>query len=443
MDIGFIRNSQKDSDLSQSIRKNLKLVGESSFPYDLNEFHRILSLGFSKNWYASKGKFGFSTVWGATWKPFISLPKNEWQSAYDECDNYVFPKIKLGGGPKTKANRLMISRQCSCFAKFGNTESIYSNWQVISSDSNMAIYDDLCVFCGGCQVGCSYDAIWTSSSLFEICESHKNFIYTPNTYIIKVIEMENKVTVTNSEEAESKFDNVFLCAGPIGNARILLESKLVPSGAINLQDSQMITIPFINFKGVKKHKGAYTLSGKNIDFRLLTSPHTSLHLQLYAHIDLIAERILLFAPRLLRRALRLFLNIFKNHLYIGILYVDPEWSGTLTLTLAEGKTEATTCFDITQRLPRIKSGLNTLIKAFGIIPVWPLAKIGSVGDSYHVGAAKELITDEYGQLLQSPRVFVGGSFSLPIIEAGPITMTSMAQCIRMVNRFTQSTKDRR
>lgn len=440
LDLGFVENSSEDEKMTFSQRKHLKLSYGKSFPYDLNEFNKVHNLYSSKNWFPSKGKYGFSTVWGATWKPFKSLNNQDWKAAYSECDDYIFSNPKNGLSRKLNLNKLKVSRQCTCFEQFENMTKTVDQWQLIVSESQMAIYDESCVFCGSCQIGCTYDAIWDSSSLVSSCESFSTFEYFPNVFIEKILSSGNNVSVLNHEGIESFFDYIFLCAGPIGNATILLKSGLTPSGELNLQDSQMITLPLFSFRSMKKHQGAYTLSGKNIDFQSLSEPQIALHLQLYAHIDLIKDRIVLFIPIFLRKLVGAILNVLKNHLYIGILYVDPTWSGTLKLKFVNDSTEASSDFDFDSNLRRTKNGLNKIAKTFAVVPLWTLAKVGAVGDSYHVGAVEEKVTDGYGRLLRNPKIFVGGSFALPVIEPGPVTMTSMAQCIRMVNNFLQTTK---
>ena len=77
----------------------------------------------------------------------------------------------------------------------------------------------------------------------------------------------------------------------------------------------------------------------------------------------------------------------------------------------------------------------SLIKEFGLMPLFLLAKKGEPGESYHFGAVKEVL--EFNERLEYNPIRVVDGSALPSLEPGPITDKIMKNADLITNRLLE------
>jgi ferredoxin len=443
-DLGYEKDSELDIGLLQNKRfaSKLKLFNGNAFPYDLDQFNQVEDLGGQKSWFASKGLGGFSTIWGATWKPFDDLISPEWESAFNLASKMVFERSNFEGLGSRFSKPINVSEVCSCFDMFAPQEyeakgKIDQSWKLKISESSLAVFINDCIVCGDCQVGCPTNAIWSSLNLLQKCKSFKGFELFINCFVESYFEVNERVALKTNNGVET-LDYLFIAAGPIPTASIILRSE-GSVGSVSLSDTRMITIPFFKIRATKAHSGAFTLSGRNVNFLSVDKHEFQLQLQLYAHIDEFIPRIQSQFPKYVHGFLKYILVKLRSRLFIGLLYVDSRISGTLKCTFSENLISEPIDENLIFRsLATLKGALKNLRKKFGLWPIWRFAKFGAIGDSYHLGNMEGLEISSYGEVGKSNKIYVVGAAGLPMLEPGPITMSAMAHGIRSALKLIES-----
>ena len=434
-DIGASFNSEHDKNFINNTNEalDLKTYMGGVFSYDINEFNKINLKNGEKKWFTSKGLGGFSTVWGATWKPFRSLSTPEWLNAFNEAESLVFGISDENRMATNMQKQLKISRGCTCFNYIATlnseTKETETNfWKIASSPSSLAVLDAKCDFKGSCQQGCDTGAIWDANQLIKLCNSFENYKYINRCFVQKISETESTVTLETSI-GNFNVDYLILAAGPVATSIILLKSDPILK-SIELKDTQMVLVPFFRLKRVPKHEGFFTLSGFDFNFVSKTSEEIQMHLQLYAHADRFLDRVKIRFNPFVHPFLDLLFWFLKRNLFIGILYVDSRWSGSLVIEANQVTTVKILKSDsLSIHHKEIRKALRNLRKHAGLWTIWKGMKIENVGDSYHLGFAQGDFIGPFGDLRNSVRIKVAGSIALKCLEPGPITMTAMAQAI--------------
>lgn len=376
----------------------------------------------------SKIRGGFANVWGATWGRFPSLESPEWISAYEQVDRYVWSSNSLGRFWTTLP--LPQEFQCSCFHI--PTLKIKTKSTSVAKVASLAILNHDCdCIANGFSV-CDHGSIFDTSDLLSKCQKFDRFRIFESVridlYTILNSGVELQPNVNNSV-----YDKVVLAAGPIANAKIIVNSE--PSTSqLTIQDNSMIYVPLINLFRKRKHLGSFAFSQIQISSSSRSS--VQFHQQIYAHPELFLDRIATSVPIIFEGIVRKLLKIASGRFNIGIVYLDQQISPQVSLTrdmeLAVNEAE--------KKLTRwgrfhLHYDIWKNFIAVGFLWFWPISKKGLPGASFHVGALKERILDEYGQVLAHPNVGVAGSLALERLEPGPITNTSMAQAIRLLEKM--------
>ena len=436
-DIEFLRTSPNTS--------KFKLLDGEIFPYDLNEFNLISGPIQEKSWFTSKALGGFSTVWGATWSPFEALITKDWQSAYKKANEMVFPALEDSYPPGRSFSQIDVSEICSCFDFLASDTFEYKSrksvfWNIRISSSSLAVSSNSCIACGKCQSGCPTSAIWSSKELIRKCNSFANFEIITGSFV-KTFSEESDGVNLNTSNGVVKVDILYIACGPVATGALILRSAH-GSGSLALSDTRMITIPFLRLRSNKAHEGSFSLSGREIRFLSKDAIATSAYLQLYAHVDEFSDRVKGQFPKFLGRFIEFALSLLSSRLYVGLLYLDSRISGSLRLSLGAGLVvEPQGLGALPKNMTKIVQAMTALRSHYGLWPIWKFAKIGAVGDSYHLGRLTGVEISENGELNNSRRIFVVGSAGLSEIEPGPITMTAMAHAIKTaVNHIEQLPK---
>lgn len=425
-DIGADESQGVNSDLDAEESKKfaVKTYNGLGFPYDFNQYLQITSTNFLRKWFTSKSKGGFSLVWGGTWGRFVSLKDQTWQSAY----SFVETKVMTGDFKSL----LSSDFYCACFIKMKESMSRHSNFL----NSNEIVAKLSPILSASSTKKMSDFVTWDANLLLSECMKFKGFHYKDSQYITAIELSESIIRISNAETAQV-LDRLILAAGPIGNSAILLRNRITPNSFV-MSDTQMIYVPFlyrIN-KGVGFHQ--YPYSQISIDIGYGNAGRMS-HIQLYGHLDLHLQRYL---PKsfFIRNIMVIFFRFISRFLGVALIYIDQEDSDKLSL---EWGAEELLVRKIPNRnrsraVKEIKMNFKIFASKRLLFPIWTFMKQTEVGESYHLGSVSSGVVDDFGRLLSDNRIGVAGSFALDKLESGPITMTAMAQGVRLVDKMFET-----
>ncbi len=376
----------------------------------------------------SKVRGGYANVWGATWGKFTTLNSDEWMEAYNQVDKYVWSPNPLGKSWADFPHPIQF--QCLCFEK--PLHEVQLKNSKLIKESNLALIHNGCECIATGKTQCEHGSIFDTSDLLRDCNAFREFKLIES-FKIESYYSSNGRFILSPQPKGGEYDRVILAAGPVANARILLNSE--PSiDLIEVKDNTMWYVPLINLFTKKRHPGSFAFS--QIQITSGSDEPIKFHLQIYAHPEIYSSRIESSFPRFLQKAVKVLLKFTSRRLNIGIIYLDQDVSSSAII-------RRRTKIEVSKPEKRI-SLLGSarlccsIVKCFldlKFLWIIPFSKKPVPGASFHVGAIKGNILDDYGRLKISPEIGVAGAISLARLEPGPITNTSMAQAIRLINQM--------
>lgn len=385
-----------ESEYVEDNELGLKTANGSVHPYDLGQYNNLDFGSLNYKWRTSKGKFGFSTVWGGTWEKLSSLNTAPWNEAYSRVDQIIGKSSKV------------YSSNCSC-----------TSLNIGQASGSPAI--SLLV-----NNGDPNPEIWSTEDLVAESFRNANFSYIKGN-VVKFEEGADSVFAFTDSGMRLQFDVVYLCCGPVGNANLILNSKPKPSKIV-LRDTQIIYVPFFYWKKTKICKEAKNFpAGKVLDKNREGEVDT--YFQIYPHISEYSDQILGKFPLTLRPLLNLFFRLIFSRIGIALGYRNRIYSSSIKLN--SGSTvliEELSPEKKNSKLVFMARSFSTL-KKVGLWPIPMFTRFGSPGDSYHLGMAENFVQPENGSVEGFNRVFALGAIALPKLDPGPITYSAMAQAV--------------
>lgn len=423
-DIGSMPNSPK---IFPTSFQGKTVLGDT-FPYDLN-FSEYLKPGLKGHFYTSRGRFGFSTVWGATWRRFKCMSSEEWVRLEEQLDKMMVDGEYAELPGSARSFRFDQTKTCSCLGK--NLKKAPPGMLQIETPQ-LLINSELCDWKGVCQTGCPNFAIWSSEEIFRACTTYETFDYIPDYQLHSFIqESDNlKLKFENGRVIASK--KLILGIGPIASAVVLLNSDI--QNRFVLADNQIKFRLFFSIKKLELHKNKFGLSTMSLDYM---SSRYNTHVQMYPHLDQSLERIQLSVPSYLRKLSNLFLKRLSSRLVIGLVFHDQKVSDGL-------KIELTDSGPLVSPVPRpfrrlkwslIYFKLYRFLRYSRLIPIPFAAKSDVAGASYHAGAAQNPSWNQFGILNSTPNVGIAGALALHELEPGPITKSAMMQAMMLASKM--------
>jgi ferredoxin len=292
--------------------------------------------------------------------------------------------------------------------------------------------ENSCRGCGRCLSGCPYNSIFDSGLYFDQIfqrEKVKSIVGVVDTLTESNGLVEVKYSAPNGTVENLVFDEVYLCAGAIGTPAILMRSGYL-STTIEVADSQVFY-----FIGLKKPSRT---SKKNfaLSQATLTSDETNLlkfSASLYLSNKDVRERISnLIASKLfgLRIAIPSFIDRF---IFLGIGFLDSNHSGQMVLNRDKMTNELTVSV---QSNPNSKhfvaqavKSISRRLRSSGLFVLSGMVITPDPGEGFHSGASLPLggkHVNHSGELRGAEHIHVSDVSTLPFIEPGAHTLTSMA-----------------
>ena len=450
----------------------LKLAYGSDFPYR----EPIGATPFSCEGADTKPSYaqgGLSTVWGSAVLPYRQEDLDEWpvttedlEEGYravltwmplaarrDDLDS-VFPLYCDSYSP------MPLSRQAAALLKdLEKHKSQLKNHNVLFGASRLAVKSALtadapgCVTCGLCMYGCPHRLIYSSDLTLRALMAHPRFRYRSGLTVRTVEESATAVTLDAVDEkggtVRLEGDRVFLAAGVLGTASILLRSTGQYDHPITLKDSQYYLLPLLRLKGTAQvsTERLHTLAQLFLEiFDPSVSPYT-IHLQTYTYNELFREPV---AAKLGPARPFFPLESFIGRLLLFQGYLHSKHSPHINLTLqktADGDRLTAVGVmnpDTKRTLRKLVKKLVGLVGLTGLMPLIPMLQPGKPGRGFHSGGTFPMRTnpgsgesDIFGRPSGMRKIHAVDASVFPTIPATTITFTVMANAYRIGSLLDQ------
>jgi choline dehydrogenase-like flavoprotein len=303
-----------------------------------------------------------------------------------------------------------------------------------------------CKLCGLCLSGCLYGCIFNSADTVREMQANPRFKYQRDSIVTELRETPDRVTINGYDRlSRAPFslaaNRVYLAAGVIPTAQILLRSQSDYDQPVRLRDSQYFLLPLLLARRTRRvqTESLYTLSQLFLELNdPAVSPHT-IHLQLYTYSDLIHQ-----AVRQSLGPLGMFSPMLAERLIIIQGYLHSDESSEIEMTLKRNGDKDFLALEgrlNPETRPKLKKLMRALLRQslrFGGIVVPPQLQLTPPGRGFHSGASLPMRrepgkfeSDCLGRPFGWDRVHVVDASVLPSIPATTITFSVMANAHRI------------
>ena len=415
---------------------------------------------------------GLSTVWGSAVLPYRQEDLDEWPiTARDLEDGYravlkwmplaarrddlasVFPLYSENYSP------MPLSRQAAGLLQNLDARKKELNTRgVLFGTSRLAVNaapadGPGCVACGLCMYGCPHRLIYSSDQTFHALLAHPRFRYRSGLTVRTVKEKDGGVVLSAVDQkngtVQLEGDRVFLAAGVLGTAGILLRSSGQYNQPVTLKDSQYYLLPLLRLKGTANvsTERLHTLSQLFLEIvDPAVSPYT-VHLQTYTYNELFRDPVVAkLGPARPFFPLEAFVG--RLLLFQGYLHSAHSPQIQLTLQKTEGGDKLTAVGvpnpDTEKTLRKLVRKLTGLARLTGLMPLFPMLQPGKPGRGFHSGGTFPMRdnpgpgeTDIFGRPSGMSRVHAVDASVFPTVPATTITFTVMANAYRIGSLLEQ------
>jgi choline dehydrogenase-like flavoprotein len=242
-------------------------------------------------------------------------------------------------------------------------------------------------------------------------------------------------------------NRVYLAAGVIPTAQILLRSQSAYNQPLRLQDSQYFLFPLVLARRTRdvQTEPLYTLSQLFIE---LCNPQISrhtVHLQLYTYSEMIGQAVRkTFGP--LAKPLAGLARQLEERLLIVQGFLHSDESPTMGMTLEHTGVNGRDCLHVTAQpnpggrrtVKRVLHEMLRQTRRLGGVALSPMLQMAEPGRSFHSGGSfpmrqqpKPFESDCLGRPHGWTRVHAVDATVLPSIPATTITLSVMANAHRI------------
>jgi ferredoxin len=440
-----------------------KLLFGSDFPYrDTKE--QVPWESHSVNLYPSLALGGLSNTWGAAMLPHRDEDVADWPvknadlaehfravtaftglaAQHDDLEE-LFPLHCANPGP------LRPSLQADLVLRNLNRHRDHlraQGWHF--GRARVAVRAADCVYCGLCMYGCPYGCIYNSADIVREMRAEKNFQYQRDVIVTTLRENGGKVFIAGFDRRTGaplsfEADRVYLAAGVIPSAQIILRSQSAYDRPLKLLDSQYFLFPLMlarRARGVEKEE-LYTLCQLFIELCNPRISRRTVHLQVYTYNDLIGQAVRrTFGP--LARPLESLARQFEERLLIVQGFLHSDESSAIAMTLK--RNGAKDCLHLvalpnpeTRRtVHRVLREMLRQTRRIGGMVLPPMLQFADPGRGFHCGGSipmrrqpKQFESDCLGRPHGWTRIHVVDATVLPSVPPTTMAFCAMANAHRI------------
>jgi choline dehydrogenase-like flavoprotein len=379
---------------------------------------------------------GLSRVWGATLKRFGPRQLSGWPvTAEDLAPHYAAAERLLG------PHGAVLSSQAKTLLRHWTAHGdALAALGISVSPASLAVSPD-CTLCGMCLYGCPYGYIFSSADLVRRFQAQERFTYLGGVKAERLVSHADSAEVTVAQvdgtQKTMKADRIFVAAGMLGTARLMLKSFFGSEDSLTFQDGQYFLLPFL--APAPKAEKLHTLSQLFLDL----DGEAPVHVQMYGRNDLYARALTApFGP--LAPLIRPLADLAGRRIVMAQGYLPSHLSGSAALRLdGQGRLAITPHrSDKTgEALRAVWQRLGRAGRLAGLRPLTFLARQAEIGRGYHSGGILPMSrnpsraqTDLLGRVPGAARVHVVDASVWPDIPSGPVTLTAMANAHRIAGQ---------
>jgi choline dehydrogenase-like flavoprotein len=391
---------------------------------------------------------GFSNVWGAV---IQRLPTRELQCwPIDPCrlDSHYAAVHELMCRSDSPVQQSCQSRGLLCDMTKNQTQleraGVRFNPAVLAVRTEDDEAGKGCRQCGLCLYGCPYDSIFSAASELRRMVAQGLVHYVPDVLVDRISQGVSCVRIegrSRSGKDSRTFEGqaVFLAAGLLESARIVLNSTDRSAIPLRVQQSDIFTIPMLRYRataGISRAR-LHTLCQAVVEIDDDAVCSHPIQLQLYGYNDLY--------PQILRRRVGLAMRAISERLLVGFGYLHSNASSTIWITRAEGdRGKLTLEGKMNPDIERV--GRAVVQKLFKIreytraVPIPRQLRFDEPGGGHRTGGCfpmssspQGVQTDSWGQIRDMKGLHIVDASVLPSLPAGPTAFTAMANAHRIAS----------
>lgn len=457
---------------SDSTGVQVKMLYGSDYPYREATEQNQLSIP-DASYKPSHAQGGLSTVWGGSILPFNDRDFERWPIRANDMAPHYRAVTEWMPVMATEDDLLSLyplhgdsnqptrpSRQTKYLLdKMARSRAKLRKAGVIFGQSRAAMSSNSCQSCGLCLYGCPYKLIYNSADTLLKLLDNPDFKYISGVRVDKIQETSSGVALSGVESHSNQSwstigDRVFVGAGIIPTARIVLDSAEYYNHTLPILDSQYTLLPLATtstFPDIES-EALHTLCQLYLEIDDPQLSRHNIHCQLYTYSDLFkvafqnsCKGLLQYLPFAHRQIL--------SRLMIAICYLHSDDSSQLNLILdrpgVDLQRRMQIDFKINPRTSRIEKSLAWKLfrysRSLGIVPIVPMIHLANPGRGYHNGGSFPMSlnpngpqTDILGRPFGWNRIHLIDASVFPTIPAATITYTVMANAHRIASNALQS-----
>ena len=450
-----------------------KLSYGSSYSFDSRAAAVDVRWGKSAGFNHSLARGGLSNVWGSSLLPYRQEDIADWPVTVEDLRPHYQAVMDFVPGTSvkddleeilpaysTRSHHLEPSRQGqSLLADLRLRKVSLRNSGIIFGRSRLAIRASgdathrECARCALCLSGCPFGLIYSSAQTLEDLIQNGSVSYLQDHLVEKLDQTGEEVSVCGRDLAKDRpftyrAKRVFLGAGVLPTAKIVLNSLRVFDTPIVLRDSQYFIYPLLRFTRTDDVESERMHTSSQV-FMEIDDPSVSdhlVHLQIYGYSSFLHHEL---NRTFLHWPLKLpgFRRHFLGRLLVAQGFIHSNKSGAVELTLkraADGNVflDATIQHSRKALTTALKVGWKLVKQALNIraVPLLPGLQFPNPGSGYHSGGTfpmrgnpQALETDTLGRLPSMDRVHLVDASVLPSIPATSITFSVMANAHRIAS----------
>ncbi|MGQ3489297.1 GMC oxidoreductase [Roseovarius pacificus] len=405
---------------------------------------------------ASRAEGGLSNLWGSAVLPNQSEDISDWPVTIDDLAPHyravaafmpisgrsddletLLPAFSMQGrsalSPSPQAARLLdrLARQKSRLAEMG----------VHAGAARLAV-DPACKYCGQCLHGCPWGYIWSARQTLDDLRRQLKFDHRSG-IVRRFEESGGDVTVTLDNGETLRAERVFLAAGVLETARILLASQPASDARLQMKDSQHFFLPSLHrwrAPGRPDQMPYHTLPQA---FMEIANPDVSPHLvhaQIYTWNEFYAHDLISNYGRKVPGSTPLWYGLARR-LIVAQTFLHSDHSARIELALArDGRLVPSIASnpETGRVMAAAKTHLARALRKAGLLPLSFASRSGDPGSGFHAGGTVPMAAepgprdaDIQGRPKGLVRVHVADASVLPSIPATTITFSVMANAHRI------------